>query len=350
MRAAISIRCSAQWKKKSNQVIDARLVLALREGGLVLPDAGQITVVNPPVDARLTDVPRDRTSIIEGFKPAHDAWKARGYHCETDLVAPSETTIVCLPRAKKEARALIARAFSLCAGTVVIDGQKTDGIDSMLREMRKRTAVSAPISKAHGKLFWCTRPDASLFADWRAGPALTEGGFWTAPGVFSADAVDPASALLAEALPDKLGHDVADLGAGWGFLAAHVLTRPEVKVAHLVEAEHMALECARRNVTDPRAVFHWADARAWPAPGKMDTVVMNPPFHTTRTADPALGQAFVRAAAAMLKPQGQVWMVANRHLPYEQCLQDSFANCFEVGGDTRFKLFHAARPKRQARR
>lgn len=331
-------------------MIDARLVLALSEGGLVLPDTGQITVVKPPVDARLVDLPRERTCIIDGFKPAYDTWKTRDYHCETELTSPNAATIVCLPRAKKEARALIAQAMSLSAGVVIIDGQKTDGIDSILRDMRKRIEVSAPISKAHGKLFWCATPDASVFADWRDGPTLTEGGFWTAPGVFSADEIDPASALLADALPAKLGRDVADLGAGWGFLSAHILTRPEIEAVHLVEADHMALECARRNVTDPRAVFHWADVTTWQAERKVDTVVMNPPFHTSRAADPTLGKAFVRAAAGMLKPQGQLWMVANRHLPYEQCLQDSFANCFEVGGDTRFKLFHAARPKRQVRR
>ncbi|ABG30926.1 ribosomal RNA small subunit methyltransferase C, putative [Roseobacter denitrificans OCh 114] len=316
----------------------------------MLPDAGQITVVKPPLDARLMELPRDRTCIVEGFKPAHEAWKARGYPCEAEFGGSHATTIICLPRAKKDARALIAQAMAPGAEMVIIDGQKTDGIDSILRDMRKRVEVSAPISKAHGKLFWCMAPDAELFEDWRDGPALTEGGFWTAPGVFSADAIDPASALLVDALPDKLGHEVADLGAGWGFLSAHILTRADVEAVHLVEAEHMALECARRNVTDPRAVFHWADATAWTPGRKVDAVVMNPPFHTSRTADPALGQAFVRAAAAMLKPQGQLWMVANRHLPYEQCLQDSFANCFEIGGDTRFKLFHAARPKRQVRR
>jgi len=76
-------------------------------------------------------------------------------------------------------------------------------------------------------------------------------------------------------------------------------------------------------------------------------VIMNPPFHTTRAADPALGQAFVAAAAGMLGPQGQLWMVANRHLPYEATLGSFFSRVSETGGDHRFKLFHAARPLRK---
>jgi 16S rRNA (guanine1207-N2)-methyltransferase len=150
-----------------------------------------------------------------------------------------------------------------------------------------------------------------------------------------------------EHLPQHLGRNVADLGAGWGFLSAHILTRDTVGAVHLVEAEHIALECARRNVGDARAVFHWADATRWAAPARIDTVVMNPPFHVSRAADPALGQAFVQSAARLLDPKGHLWMVANRHLPYEQVLHDRFANVVEVAEDARFKLFHAMRPIRR---
>ncbi|MGA9251827.1 MAG: class I SAM-dependent methyltransferase [Roseobacter sp.] len=327
-------------------MIDARLALALDEGGFAMPTDGDIAVLRPPIDAALGDLPKARTIIVEGFKPDFDVWASRGYSVTVGIEARCAATIVCLPRAKAEARAMIARAMDDTDGPVLIDGQKNSGVDSILKEMRKRVPLSAPISKAHGKLFWCASADAAAFKDWRAGPAMTPGGFWTAPGVFSADGIDPASELLAAHLPERLGARVADLGAGWGFLSAHVLTRADVKTVLLVEADHVALECARRNVGDPRASFHWADAMNWTAPERLDCIVMNPPFHVSRAADPSLGQAFVNAAAKLLSPQGQLWMVANRHLPYEQALHARFANVFEVGGDTRFKLFHALRPKR----
>ena len=138
----------------------------------------------------------------------------------------------------------------MTVGPVVVDGQKTDGVDSILKAMRKRVPVSVPLSKAHGKLFSCAKSHPETFQDWLTGPELTSGGFWTARGVFSADGVDPASALLAETLPDHLGFQVADLGAGWGYLAAHVLTRPEVETLHLVEADHMGLAVDLRQIID----------------------------------------------------------------------------------------------------
>jgi 16S rRNA (guanine1207-N2)-methyltransferase len=40
-------------------------------------------------------------------------------------------------------------------------------------------------------------------------------------------------------------------------------------------------------------------------------------------------------------------MVANRHLPYEEALNANFGKVTDLGGDARFKLFHAARPLRK---
>lgn len=111
-----------------------------------------------------------------------------------------------------------------------------------------------------------------------------------------------------------------------------------------MEAEHAALEAARRNVTDPRARFTWGDATV-ARPEPVNHVVMNPPFHPARAADPALGAAFIAAAAASLTPSGSLWMVANRHLPYEAALAAEFGRVEELpGGDTRFKLIHASKP------
>jgi 16S rRNA (guanine1207-N2)-methyltransferase len=327
-------------------VTDARLRLALEAAGLRLPCEGRLLAVQPGAEARLAGFEQDRTDIVEDFKPAHGAWEARGYTVSTTPRGSYIAGLVCLPRSKTEARALVATAANCVKGPLLVDGQKTDGIDALLRALRSLTDIEGVITKAHGKLFWFDTTKADL-TEWAEGPALTSGGFWTAPGVFSADGIDPASALLASVLPDTLGGHVADLGAGWGFLGAHVLTRPDVVRLDLVEAGHLAIECARRNVTDERAQFFWADATTWQPEMPLDAVVMNPPFHQGRGADPALGQAFIETAARALKAGGALWMVANRHLPYEATLSRLFGQVEEIGADPRFKIFHATRPKRK---
>ncbi|NVO26136.1 class I SAM-dependent methyltransferase [Donghicola sp. C2-DW-16] len=322
-----------------------RLSLAL-EAGLTLPTEGAIAVFRPRADTPLDPLPRTRVEAIQSFAPDHTMLAARGYTVVTQETGPYALSIVCLPRAKDEARDLIACAMAATPnGTVVIDGTKTDGIESVLKDMRKRTPVSGPISKAHGKIFWCAASDA--FADWRKLPSKNADGYLTAPGVFSADKVDRASKLLVQTLPQKLGRRVADLGAGWGYISANILDRDGLESLHLVEAEANALDCARQTISDDRVRFHWADVTRWHHPEIMDAVVMNPPFHTSRDADPTIGQAFIRAAHGMLSQTGKLWLVANRHLPYESTLSDFFNEVSEIGGDGSFKVLEAARPRRR---
>lgn len=326
-------------------MLNERLSSLLSDGDLILPDNGRIAVFAPRTGTDLSLLPQDRVQIITGFKPDHDAFTAAGYDCARAAEGRFAASVVCLPRAKAQGRALMAQACAAAGqgGLVIVDGQKTDGIESMLRELRAQGIRPSVLSKAHGKILWFAAqpmPD-----DWHAkGPQAVEGGFVTAEGVFSADGIDPASRLLADSLPETLGARVVDLGAGWGYLAARLLMRDTITALDLVEADHGALDCARRNITDSRARFHWADATTWRPAHPVDAVVMNPPFHTARAADPDLGRAFIAAAAAMLTGQGRLWMVANRHLPYEASLSQHFADVTELTGDNRFKILLAARP------
>ncbi len=347
MRAGINTRCNARWKK--NNLTGPRLSLALDTGDLILPDIGRIAVLSPRANiADLSGLPADRLHVLSGFKSDYDLFQGQGIACATAPEGRYSAAIVCLPRAKALSRALIAQAAAVTDGPVIVDGLKTDGVESLLKDCRKRTQVSAPISKAHGKLFWF--PAGPEFSDWAIKEPITiEDGFVTRPGVFSADGIDPGSRLLADSLPASLGLHVVDLGGGWGYLAARALERDEIRQLDLVEADHTALACARQNVPDPRLRLWWEDATRWHPDTQVDTVLTNPPFHTDRTTDPALGRRFISAAAGMLKPSGQLWLVANRHLPYEAGLSDCFARVEEKAGNNRFKILHATRPSRKKR-
>ena len=320
-----------------------RLSLALETGELVLPE-GTVSVLLPTPECDLNGLTGSQVELVQPFKPHFDYFQRAGFACVTQTAAPCETAIVCLSRAKAQARASVFDACRHSTGLVVVDGARTDGIDSIYKDVRRRVVVSGQMTKAHGRIFWFNA-DPGAFADWQAPDAQMAGAYHTAPGVFSADAIDPASQLLVAALPGKLGRHVVDLGAGWGYLAAELLARhSKIETLDLVEADHVALECARRNVPDARAQFHWADALEWSASGAVDTVVMNPPFHRGRAGDPGLGRGFIATAARILAPGGHLWMVANRHLPYEAALRECFAQSEEISGDAKFKILRASRP------
>lgn len=327
----------------------ARLTLALESGAITLPDEGRILVYRPRGTDDLSALPKARLQIVQGFRPDHDALAARGFAVATAAEGSAAAAVICLPRSREEGRALVADAAAHVrpGGPVLVDGQKTDGIDPMHREIRARVVTSPPLSKAHGKIF--AFPASPAFVDWAAQEHRSPDGFVTLPGMFSAGGADRGSVLLAAALPAKLPAHVVDLGAGWGYLARAILSREGVRRLDLVEAEAAALDCARRNVEDPRAQFHWADATAFRPDRAADAVVCNPPFHTGRAADPALGEAFIRAAARMLQPAGTLWLVANRHLPYASVLAQTFRTVEEVAGDGGYRVIRATHPIRRDR-
>lgn len=326
----------------------SRLATALESGALELPENGRIGAFLPEPGEDLSMLDQGRAEIIHGFRPAHDYWRGQGFSVRPEPGGPYAAAIVFVPRAKALARGLIAAATKLTepGGPVIVDGQKGDGIDSLYKSLRRALPLSEALSKAHGKLFHFISGEGARAALPLAAGATMPEGFFTTAGVFSAERADPGSEMLAEALPERLSGRVADLGAGWGYLARAVLERPGVEALDLVEADHAALECARRNIGDARARFHWADARRWQPEKLLDAVITNPPFHEGRAADPGLGREFIAAAARMLKPSGHLYMVANRHLPYEAALRAHFRQVEELPGDGRYKLFHAARPAR----
>lgn len=318
----------------------SRLSTALDQGLLAFPGAS-VRVMRPDPDYDLSAVERTSVTISHSFKPDLMAWEGAGYQISD---AAAEATIVVLPKSKALGRAMIAEAMAT-SDLVVVDGNKSEGVDSYFKDIRAKLGDLPNIAKAHGRLFWF-EGKSDVFSDWVVGePNKGAHGYYTTAGVFSDGEIDKGSLCLVEALPEKFSGRIADFGAGWGYLSAKLLERDSVKSVDLIEAEKLSLDCARLNIVDERASFHWADATTFKTKDPYQVIVMNPPFHKGRAAEPALGQQFIASAARNLSTSGHLWMVANRHLPYEAALKERFKNVEEVRGTSAFKVFHASRPK-----
>lgn len=310
------------------------------EQGLV-EAAGSLLVIRPTDAMGLSGF--EAVTLEQGFYPTTKALEGAGFAVSPRAEGRYGMVLVNLTRAKAENLANIARACAMSEGLVLVNGAKTDGIESLLKAVKKTTSVDV-LSKAHGKVFWF---DATpMPSAWLAAGEISpnKAGFMTAPGMFSSEKVDVGSALLAPYLQGLKGR-VADLGAGWGWLAAQALG---VGVSEMVlfEAEHMALEAAKQNLNDERVQFNWADVLTLPKQLPFDVVISNPPFHKTRKAEPALGVGFIGAAAKLLKPKGRFLLVANRQLPYERALEAAFRKVNMLAQTNGFKLFEASLPKR----
>lgn len=295
---------------------------------------------------------------VQSFKPLFDELQRAGFDAAPALDADERAhCVLALPQRQRDvSRATLARAIRACApgGVVVAAVPNNEGAKSTQADAKRLAPLAGGLSKFHCRTFWL-RPDAAnvdraVLEQWLSldAPRMLHGGWVSAPGVFAWDRIDAASRLLAEHLPADLRGEVADFGAGWGHLAREVLARnPGIAGLHLFEADATALECARANLADAPVpvAFHWHDVAAG-VPGRFDAIVCNPPFHAHDRSDrPELGQRFIRAAADALVPGGRLWLVANRHLPYEATLTDGFAGMRVHAQRDGYKVIEAVRAR-----
>lgn len=265
-----------------------------------------------------------------------------------EAIAPAsvQQAVVAAPPGTLERRYVLAQALRALTpgGSLVALAPKDKGGSRLRKELEAFGCEVAEEGRQHQRIAHTLRPvePAGLEAALAAGaPRLAEDlGLWTQPGVFSWDRADPGSLLLISVLPPLSGKG-ADLGCGVGLLAHAILGWPAVARLDLVDIDRRAIEAARRNVDDPRVGFHWADARNAPDLGGLDFVVMNPPFHDGGAEDRELGQAFIRRSFQVLRKGGVVWLVANRHLPYEGVLRQLFQHVTLKAESGGFKIFEA---------
>lgn len=298
------------------------------------------------------------TSILYGRPPL--VFDPPGAATQISPLIPGSTALECLePASIDEAMVyappgVLERRYTLAltllalkvGGRLDVMAPKDKGGSRLNKELTAFGLDVGETSKAHHRRCVVIRPETMTGIDEAiaaGGPRKVEGlDAWSQPGVFAWDRIDGGSALLAEHLPVLKGAG-ADLGCGYGALATVVLRSEAVTALRLVDLDRRAVEAARRNVTDNRATFEWADARTLDDTGDLDFVVMNPPFHDGGAEDRRLGQAFVRKAAGLMKKGGVLWLVANRHLPYEAELNAAFKRVTPVTEGGGYKLFEAVK-------
>ncbi len=287
----------------------------------------------PPLDLHQRTAGETQTSpLILGSQALEDLAPA----------SLDEATALAPPGAveRRYVLALILRALKPDAELVAM-APKERGGSRLGKELEAFGCAVQESARRHHRICHVQRPPDLFGADQAIaeGAPRTADGLWSQPGVFSWDRVDPGTAALRQALPPLAGQG-ADLGCGVGVLAHAVLASPAVTRLHLIDIDRRAVDCARRNLDDPRAELAWGDAISTPLEG-LDFVVMNPPFHAAGWETKALGQRFIEAAHRALRKGGTLWMVANLHLPYEGVLEPLFTRVGRRDGGGPYKVFEA---------
>ena len=168
--------------------------------------------------------------------------------------------------------------------------------------------------------------------------------FLTARGVFSRTALDEGTRILlhqwmASAPPDFSGQ-IADLGCGWGAVAAFAAARfPESSVT-AVDINPRAAQITAHNLSRNELT----NCVAWAGDGLraaradwFDDILCNPPI---RAGNAAIAEMFESAQRA-LKTRGELWVVirtAQGAKSWAKRLNEQFGNCETLATDKGYRV------------
>ncbi|WP_369044652.1 class I SAM-dependent methyltransferase [Sinomonas sp. P10A9] len=166
-------------------------------------------------------------------------------------------------------------------------------------------------------------------------------------GAFAGSRLDIGTRFLLSFL-DRIPEGTAvDLGCGTGALAAAYALRHPGSEVIATDRSAAAVRSARAtmdaNGLAGRVVVEHDDAGADLAESSADVVLLNPPFHLGASVHQGAGLKLIAAAGRILRPGGELWCVANRHLDYRSAFQRGVGRTDVVARNPKFTVTRSVR-------
>lgn len=170
--------------------------------------------------------------------------------------------------------------------------------------------------------------------------------------VFSREQLDIGARFLLQHLPlCAAGQHAIDLGCGNGVLGLAMLQQqPELNLTFTDES-YMAVDSARLTLAANRpellsqADFVVDDCLSLQADNSADVIICNPPFHQQNAVTDHIAWQMFTDARRVLKKDGRLRIVANRHLAYSEKLARLFGGCIHVASNAKFTILEAIKRK-----
>lgn len=169
----------------------------------------------------------------------------------------------------------------------------------------------------------------------------------TLPGVFANRRLDIGTRFLLDNFPKTTtGQSALDMGCGNGIVGVALAQgNPECSVT-FVDISYLAVESARQ--THARAfpngrndVFIVDDGADSIKSDSIDLVVINPPFHDQYVVGDETARKMFDDAKRVLKPNGRLVVVANRHLGHHKAINHLFGNVKTTASNSKFVILTA---------
>ncbi|EAA6222936.1 23S rRNA (guanine(1835)-N(2))-methyltransferase RlmG [Salmonella enterica subsp. salamae] len=244
------------------------------------------------------------------------------------------------------------------AQTRIIAGAKARDIHTSTLELFEKVLgpTTTTLAWKKARLINCTfsnpqLADAPQTLSWK----LEDTG-WTIhnhANVFSRTGLDIGARFFMQHLPENLDGEIVDLGCGNGVIGLSLLAKnPQANVV-FVDESPMAVDSSRLNVEAnlpeafERCEFMINNALSGVEPFRFNAVFCNPPFHQKHALTDNIAWEMFHHARRCLKINGELYIVANRHLDYFHKLKKIFGNCATIATNNKFVILKAVKQGRR---
>jgi 16S rRNA (guanine1207-N2)-methyltransferase len=319
----------------------------------------QWLLINAPDAAVATEL--EVAALWHLHAGAAQQWQAHSAVQQFSATPPSElngatAALLWLPKEKPLADYLLHAIASIMplGSEVWLVGENRGGIKSIDKLLGDYYAPLHKVAIGNHSLLLATsieaKPTPFTLHDYVLEQQLAQPGFaeplrlHSLPGVFAYPSIDDGSAMLLQHLPVWKHGTVLDFACGHGVLGAWLnRASPALKVSYL-DVSAMALAAAEATLASNHLSGELIASDGLQANlPRFDYIVSHPPFHTGLATDYKIGAAFLQQAYQHLTSTGELWLVANRFLPWPELISASFGHCERVVQDNRFAVYRAIR-------
>jgi 23S rRNA (guanine1835-N2)-methyltransferase len=172
--------------------------------------------------------------------------------------------------------------------------------------------------------------------------------------VFSRDSLDIGTRFFLQYLPSRPeARDIVDLGCGNGVVGLIAAEKNPQAMIHFVDESYMAVDSAQQNFrnafgTSRKASFRVGDGLSDSNDDSCDLVLCNPPFHLHSAVGDQIALRMFRQSHRALRKDGELWVIANRHLGYHVRLRRLFASVELVASNKKFVVLRAGKQPTRA--
>ncbi|EIV7689009.1 23S rRNA (guanine(1835)-N(2))-methyltransferase RlmG [Salmonella enterica] len=244
------------------------------------------------------------------------------------------------------------------AHTRIIAGAKARDIHTSTLELFEKVLgpTTTTLAWKKARLINCTFSNPQLAAAPQTLSWKLEDTGWTIhnhANVFSRTGLDIGARFFMQHLPENLDGEIVDLGCGNGVIGLSLLAKnPQANVV-FVDESPMAVDSSRLNVETnlpeafERCEFMINNALSGVEPFRFNAIFCNPPFHQKHALTDNIAWEMFHHARRCLKINGELYIVANRHLDYFHKLKKIFGNCATIATNNKFVILKAVKQGRR---